>query len=283
MTQGYESATVVRDAEGRQYHIALAPGEVARHIILVGDPERARRGASNFDSVELERTNREYVTITGRHRGLRVSVMGTGMGSASTEIAVVELCQCVERPVMIRCGSTGALQPGMALGDLVISQAAVRLENTTRFYADDTYPAVADPQAVIALAAAADGLGQRYHVGVTATSPSFYAGQGRAVAGFSPREPDIVARLARQGVKNLEMETACLLTLATLRGFVAGAVCAVYATRADDVFISPAQKDAAEKACVATGLRALHLLDAMERARGDRPIWHPGLELPREG
>lgn len=283
MTQGYESATVVRDAEGRQYHIALAPGEVARHIILVGDPERARRVASNFDSVELERTNREYVTITGHHRGLRVSVMGTGMGSASTEIAVVELCQCVERPVMIRCGSTGALQPGMALGDLVISQAAVRLENTTRFYADDTYPAVADPQAVIALAAAADGLGQRYHVGVTATSPSFYAGQGRAVAGFSPREPDIVARLARQGVKNLEMETACLLTLATLRGFVAGAVCAVYATRADDVFISPAQKDAAEKACVATGLRALHLLDAMERARGDRPIWHPGLELPREG
>ncbi|MCY1055298.1 nucleoside phosphorylase [Nannocystis sp. SCPEA4] len=281
MTQGYESATVVRDAEGRQYHIALKPGEVARHIILVGDPERARRVAGTFESIELERTNREYVTITGRHQGLRVSVMGTGMGAASTEIAIVELTQCVEQPVMIRCGSTGALQPGMALGDLVISQASLRLENTTRFYVDDGYPAVADPQAVMALAAAADAIGQRYHVGVTATSPSFYAGQGRAVAGFSPREPDIVERLARQGVKNLEMETSCLLTLATLRGFVAGAVCAVYATRGDDVFISPAQKDMAEKACVSTGLGALHLLDAMERARGSRPIWHPGLELAK--
>ncbi|MFY0535294.1 nucleoside phosphorylase [Nannocystis pusilla] len=241
MTQGYESATNVRDAEGRQYHIALKPGEVARHVILVGDPERAP-GRRQFRKVELERSNREYVTITGVHQGLRVSVMGTGMGAASTEIAIVELCQCVERPVMIRCGSTGALQPGMGLGDLVISQAALRLENTTRFYVEDSYPAVADPQAVMALAAAADAIGQRWHVGVTATSPSFYAGQGRSIMGFPPREPDIVERLARQGVKNLEMETACLLTLATLRGFSAGAVCAVYATRADDVFISPAQR-----------------------------------------
>ena len=279
MQHGYESATVVRDAEGRQYHIGLAPGEVARHVILVGDPERARRVAAGFERVELERSNREYVTITGEHRGLRVSVMGTGMGAASTEIAIVELCQCVERPVMIRCGSTGALQPGMALGDLVISQAALRLENTTRFYVDDGYPAVADPQAVLALAQAAEATGTRYHVGVTATAPSFYAGQGREIAGFPAREPDIVERLARQGVKNLEMETSCLLTLASLRGFIAGAVCAVYATRADDVFITPAQKDMAEKACVAAGLGALHVLSAMEQARGARPVWHPGLGL----
>ncbi|HEY8378415.1 MAG TPA: hypothetical protein VIK91_18085, partial [Nannocystis sp.] len=76
--QGYESATVVRDAEGRQYHIGLAPGEVADSVILVGDPERAYRVAAMFETVELERKNREYVTITGVHEGLRVSVMGTG-------------------------------------------------------------------------------------------------------------------------------------------------------------------------------------------------------------
>jgi uridine phosphorylase len=280
MQHGFESATVVRDADGRQYHIGLAPGEAARFVMLVGDPDRAQRVAAMFDRIELERRHREYVTITGEHQGLRVSVMGTGMGAASTEIAIVELAQCVERPVLIRCGSTGALQPNMALGDLVISQAALRLENTTHFYAEDGYPAVADPQAVMALASAAEAGGFRYHVGVTATAPSFYAAQGRAVAGFVPREPDIVDRLARQGVKNLEMETSCLLTLAALRGFVAGAVCAVYATRADDVFITPEQKDMAEKACVTTGLRALHVLQAMEQARGARPIWHPGLALP---
>lgn len=276
----FESAERPRDAEGRQYHIDLAPGEVARHIILVGDPERARRIAGLFDRVELERQNREYVTITGEHRGLRLSVMGTGMGCGSTEIAIVELCQCVERPIMIRCGSTGALQPGMALGDLVISQGALRLENTSRFYVDDGYPAVADPQVVLALAAASAAIGQRYHVGITATAPGFYAAQGRSIEGFPPREPDIVDRLARQGVKNLEMETSCLLTLATLRGFMAGAVCAVYATRTDNVFITPDQKSAAELACITAGLEAHHLLHAMEKARGASPLWHPGLPLP---
>lgn len=280
MHDGYESAERPRDAEGRQYHIALAPGEVARHIILVGDPERAHRVATMFETVELERKNREYVTITGVHQGLRVSVMGTGMGAGSTEIAIVELCQCVERPVMIRCGSTGALQPGMAIGDLVISQGALRMENTSRFYVDDSYPAVADPQVVLALAAAAEAGGFAYHVGLTATAPGFYGAQGRNIPGFPPAVPDIVERLARQGIKNLEMETSCLLTLATLRGFSAGAVCAVYATRADNVFITHEQKSAAELACVTTGLQALHLLQAMEEARGARPIWHPGLGLP---
>jgi uridine phosphorylase len=281
MTQGYESAERVQDAEGRQYHIGLAPGEVARHIMLVGDPARATRVAGLFERVELERRSREYVSYTGVHEGLRVTVMGTGMGAGPTEIAVVELCQVVERPVMIRCGSSGALQPDMQLGDMVVSQAALRLENTTRFFVDEGYPAVADPQAVLALAAAAEAGGQRYHVGITATAPGFYGAQGRKVPGFMPREPEIVARLAAQGVKNLEMETSTLLTLASLRGFPAGAVCAVYATRHDNVFITPAQKDAAELACVRVGLHALHTLDAMEQARGDRPIWHPGLPLKR--
>ena len=230
MHAGYESAERVRDADGRQYHIGLAPGEVARYIMLVGDPARATRVAGLLDRVDLERRNREYVTYTGVHHGLPVTVMGTGMGAGPTEIAVVELCQVVDNPVMIRCGSSGALQPDMQLGDLVVSQAALRLENTTRFFVDEGYPAVADPQAVLALASAAEANGYRYHVGITATAPGFYGAQGRNVPGFAPRDPEIVARLAAQGVKNLEMETSTLLTLATLRAFLADAVCAVYAT-----------------------------------------------------
>ena len=278
---GFESAERVRDAEGRQYHIGLAPGEVARHIMLVGDPARATRVAGLMDRIELERRSREYVSYTGEHGGLRVTVMGTGMGGGATEIAVVELCQVVDNPVMIRCGSAGALQPDMQLGDLVISQAALRLENTTRYFVDEGYPAVADPQAVPALAGAAEAIGARYHVGITATAPGFYGAQGRQIPGFPPREPDIVARLAAQGIKNLEMETSTLLTLATFRGFSAGAVCAIYATRHDNVFITPAQKDAAELACVRCGLQALHTLQEMATAAAGRPIWHPGLPLPR--
>jgi uridine phosphorylase len=279
MSHGYESAERVRDEHGRQYHIGLAPDEVARNILLVGDPARATRVAGLLDRVDVERRNREYVTYTGVHAGLGVTVMGTGMGTGSTEIAVVELCQLVEHPVMIRCGSSGALQPDMQLGDLAISQAALRLENTSLFYVDEGYPAVADPQVVLALAAAADAGGHRWHVGITGTAPGFYGAQGRKIPGFMPREPEIVARLASQGILNLEMEASCLLTLATLRRFPAGAVCAIYATRQNNVFITPDQKDAAELACITTGLQSLHTLAAMEAARGARPVWHPGLPL----
>lgn len=277
-----QSAERVADAEGRQYHINLAPGEVAQAIILVGDPRRAERVAGLFERVELERRNREFVTFTGVHQGLRVSVMGTGMGAGSTEIAVIELCQCVDdsaMPVMIRCGSSGALQPGMGLGDLVITQGALRMESASLHFVDPGYPAVADPQVIIALAQAADEAGQRYHVGLTATAPGFYGAQGRRIPGFPPRDPQIVDRLAAQGISNLEMEASTLLTLATLRGFPAGAVCAVYATRCDNQFIDEATKDAAELACIQAGLRAQHLMAAMRSRRGGRALWHPGLGL----
>jgi len=273
------SAERVADADGRQYHINLAPGEVASSIILVGDAARAQRVAGLFEQVELERRNREYVAFTGVHRGLRVTVLGTGMGAGSTEIALIELCQCVAAPVVIRCGSTGGLQPGMRLGELVISQGALRMESASLHFVDPGYPAVADPQVVLALAQAADEAGAGYHVGITATAPGFYGAQGRSAPGFPARDPHIVDRLAAQGVKNLEMEASVLLTLGTVGNFRAGAVCAIYATRVDNRFIDADTKDTAELACVSAGLRALHLVAAMDRRRGARPLWHPGLGL----
>jgi len=262
---------------GRKYHIGLAAGEVADAILLVGDPARADRVAKRFETTELERRSREYVTYTGTHQGRRVTVMATGIGPDNTEIAVVELCQIVARPTMIRCGSCGSLQPSIELGDLVISSGAFRLENTSLQFVGEGYPAAAHPEVLLSLAQAADEARFPYHVGITATAPGFYGAQVRSVPGFPPRHPDLVADLARQGVLNLEMETSCLLTLASLRGFRAGAVCAVYAARHHGTFVNPEEKHAAEGRCIAVGLRALHLAAALEAARGDRPLWHPGL------
>lgn len=262
---------------GRRYHIGLGPGEVAASILLVGDPARADRVAALFERVELERRNREYVTYTGTHQGRRLSVMATGMGPDNTEIAVVELCQLVENPTMIRCGSSGGLQPEVKIGDLVVSRAAYRLETTSLQFVGEGYPAAAHPEALLALVQAADEIGRRYHVGITATAPGFYGAQARDVPGFPPRHPNLVEDLARQGVLNLEMETSCLFSLASLRGFRAGAVCAVYAARPHGAFVTPEEKDAAEGRCIHVGLRALHLAAALEASRGGRPLWHPGL------
>ena len=280
--ENYGSSEHPETEDGRQYHIGLAPGEVAEHILLVGDPKRARKVASRFDEVEFERSSREYVSLTGWHEGLRVTVMGTGMSTANTEIAVIELCQCFEDDrvpelCMIRCGSTGGLQPHIELGDLIVSKGSYRMEKTSAFFVDDGYPSIAHPEVVMALVRAADEGGRRYHVGINATAAGFYGAQGRELPGFPPRFPDIVDQLARQGITNLEMEASALLTLASLRGFRAGAVCAVYATRRAGAFIDAEARNRAEADCIDTGLGALHHLALMAKARGDKAMWHPGL------
>ncbi len=277
MTTLSDGQTPMRQTPDRQYHIDFAVGEVAPFIMLVGDPARAQRVAELFDRVTHERRNREYVGYTGEHRGLALTVLATGMGPDNMEIAVVELCRCTERPTMIRCGSSGALQPSIRLGDLIIARAAYRLENTTLQYVGEGYPAAADAEVTLALIQAAEGVDAPLHVGVTATAPGFYGPQARASPGFPPRHPDLIDELSRQGVLNLEMEVSSLLTLASLRGFRAGAVCAVFANRIHHTFIAAADRPVAEQHCVELGLAAFHLLAQRDQERGDRPHWHPGL------
>ena len=181
----------------------------------------------------VQRRNREFLTYTGSYHGLPVSVIATGIGAAASAIAIVEAAQCVAPATFIRLGSTGALQDYINLGDLVITTEALREEHTTRFYAPAEVKATAHPQVLAALQEAAAGLEVPYHVGVTCTSPDFYAGQGRVVPGFPTLEPDKVARLSRAGVLNLEMEMSAYLTLAQVStlNLRAGGACVVVNNR----------------------------------------------------
>lgn len=273
----YRSAQRVETAEGRQYHLGAAPGDLADLVLLVGDPERAQLAAARFASVRFSSQNRDYRVYTGSHRGRDLSVICVGMGSGCMEIAVVEICQIVREPVLIRAGTCGALQPDIQLGDMVITQGAVRMETASLGYVEPGFPAFAHAEAQIALVRAAVERGVRHHVGVTATASGFYGAQGRSVPGFSPRDPELLERLTRQGVKNLEMETSCLLTLSALRGLRAGAVCAAFASRSQDAFIAEALMDKVEEDVVEVGLGALHHLAEMREQRQGAPHWHAGL------
>ena len=281
------TANAPQSADARQYHIGLRPGDLAPTILLVGDPSRAHRVAKRYLEDRGEAIcEREFVTYTGTYRGRPMSVMGTGMGAANTEIAVIEICQLFEDPTkiaMIRAGSCGGLRSDIELGELVITQASYRLEETTLAFVGPGYPAVAHPEATMALLWAAEESGARHRLGITATAAGFYGAQGRELPGFPPRDREIETKLAREGVTNLEMETSALLTLSTLRGFRAGAVCAVYANRVHDTFISAQDKPLAEQRCVEVGLRALDRLGELAELRGDRGCWHPGVGLsPKE-
>ena len=244
----------------RQYHLGLGPGELAEYVLLAGDPGRTKRVAERFDSIEVDRTNREIATITGRYRGMPISIMSTGMGPDNIEIVVTEILEITQRPTLIRIGSSGALQPEIALGDLVISTGAVRLENTSAFYVHDGYPAIAHRHVVAALERACREQAVRYHVGLTATAPGFYAAQGRPMRHLPVRYPALADELRRQGVANLEMESSTLFVLAGLAGVRAGTICAVYAQRLEGTFLEGEKKDAAEARCIDAGLSAMHLL-----------------------
>ena len=266
-------------ATDRQYHIDLAPGELAEHILLPGDPARIERVADMLDTVELRREHREFASVTGTWRGMRMSVVSTGIGTDNMEIVVAEILAITERPTMIRIGSCGVLRDDIALGDLVISSGSVRLETTTNWYVHDGYPAVPDYTVVAALVEAAARAGHRAHVGITATAPGFYAAQGRPIPRLPIRYPDFAAEMASQGVVNFEMEASTLLVLAQIAGCRAGVVCTAFAQRNRGVFLEAAEQPAAELACIETGMESLRILagmDAQVRAAGALH-WRPSL------
>jgi len=265
----------------RQYHIGLGPGELAEYILLPGDQDRTAKIAERFDHVDREHRHREFASASGTYKGLPVSVVSTGIGTDNVEIAVAEILAITKRPTFIRVGSCGALQPEMGLGDLAITTGAVRLETTTSWFVHDGHPAVAHHEAVLALIEAAERLGVRYHVGLTATSPGFFGAQGRPIPQLPIRYPDLAEDMARERVMNFEMEASALLVLAGLARCRAGVVCAVYAQRTTGAFVTGAAKDAAEAACVETGLESLLILADMDRrareAATDR--WRPSLGI----
>jgi uridine phosphorylase len=265
----------------RQYHIDLGPGELAEYILLPGDQDRTAKIATRLDSIELEHRNREFATVTGIYKDLRVSIVSTGIGTDNVEIVMAEILAITEHPTFIRVGSSGGLQPETRSGDLCITSGAVRLETTTSWFVCDGYPAVADYQAVCALIEAADRLGHRYHVGITATAPGFFGAQGRPIPQLPIRYPDLAADMARQGVMNFEMEASALLVLAGLARCRAGVVCAVFAERTTGDFPTGDAKQAAESACVETGLEALRILADMDRRKVEAGAehWRPSLGI----
>ncbi len=263
----------------RQYHIGLGPGELAEYILLPGDQDRTAKVAERFESVEFQKRNREFATATGMYKGRRVSCVSTGIGTDNVEIVVAEILAITERPTFIRIGSCGVLRDDIGLGELVITSGAVRLESTTKYFVHEGYPAVADYAAIAALVEAANSLGHRAHVGITATAPGFYGAQGRPIPQLPIRFPDLAEEMTRQGVVNFEMEASALLVLAGLAKCRAGVVCTAYAQRVSGAFVQGEQKERAESACIETGLEALRLLAEMDEATraAGAAHWRPSL------
>lgn len=263
--------------EGKQYHLEVCESDVASTVLLPGDPGRIETITDTWDHAKVVGDHREYQTVTGRVDGTPLSVTSTGIGSPSAAIAVEELAR-VGVETLIRVGSCGAIQPHIDVGDLIITTGALRQEGTSAEYVREEYPAVAHHAVVDALVAAAEALDVPYHLGVTASTDSFYAGQSRpGFEGFRARGSDEhLEELQAAGVCNLEMETSAILTLAGIYGLRAGAVCTVFADRTSGEFRVEGEKRAAR-----TATRAATLLAAMDDRidESGAGAWHANLDL----
>ncbi len=271
----YDRALSPVDDEGRYYHVRARAGEVAPFVLLPGDPGRVPRISQFWDSAREIANHRTYTLHTGTLDGIPISAVSTGVGNPSTATVIEQLAR-LEARTLIRVGSTGAIQPGIALGEVIISTGAMRLDGATRQYVPPEYPAVAHYEVVLALVEASQRLGIRYHLGITASTDSWYLGQGRP--GFRDYLPswrrNFVDDLRQAGVVNFEMESSAVLTLGQLYGLRAGVVCAVFANRVDDTFAMAGEENAIRVANEA--VKILTRMDA-EKERAGAVAWHPGL------
>lgn len=200
----------------KQYHIALSPEDIGEYVLLPGDPARSDIAAKYLDNAELKANNREHRTFTGYYKGVKVSVTSTGMGCPSATIAAEELIH-IGAKVLIRIGSSAALDPRIKIGDLLITTGAMKNEGTSRFYVPDGFPAVPDFDLTNRLLQTARELTEGTDIGV-------YAGITSSDDAFYGETPEFIDRLRSYKVMNLDMESSALYTVAHLRGVRAATI-----------------------------------------------------------
>ncbi|MBD1392423.1 nucleoside phosphorylase [Mucilaginibacter glaciei] len=262
-------ADLIINADGSIYHLNLLPGDIADTVITVGDPDRVGEVSKYFDSIELKKGKREFITHTGIIGGKRITVLSTGIGTDNIDIVFNELDALVninfetrmvnadlKKLNLIRIGTSGAIQADLEVDSLLASSAAFGLDSLAGFYQQrHTQPEkellaafaheFKDELLVNPYYAAADEwllqkLAPGIQTGITITAPGFYSPQGRQVRAVAaiPGLMEIISsfRYGHQRITNLEMETAGIYCLAKILGHRAISFNVILANRAGNVF-----------------------------------------------
>src|SRR6056297_424835 len=198
-----------------QPHLLVEAGDVHDIALIPGDPGRVDRIAGHCDDSEVVAENREYKLVNATYDGVDLTICSTGIGCPSAAIAVEELSRAgVE--TFVRCGTCGALQPDMEVGDMVVATGAAKEEGTSKRYEDEVYPAVPDYDVLTGLVGAAEDNGEEIHVGPIVSDDAFYNESDEYVEDWN--DANLLA---------IEMEAATVFSLARRRGCKAGAICTV--------------------------------------------------------
>lgn len=243
-----------------QLHIRAEPGAVAPIVLLPGDPDRATLIAEQFlEDAQPYTTYRRLYGYTGSYRGVPMSVQATGMGCPSLAIVTEELIR-LGAGLLVRVGTSGTVGDRVSPGDLIVANASIANEGTSRQYLQGReFSASADFAVTQALAAAAGAMARPSHVGLIRTDDAFY--------GVSPAE---VAELSELGVLGIEMEASALFLLGAMRGVRTGCMLAASNRIGDSSFVAESVLTEAINDMISATLDAcweLHQSGESERSR----------------
>ncbi len=259
-----ESELII-NPDGSAFHIHLRPKEFADKVILVGDPGRVDMVGEFLTDKEFRKASREFVSITGKYHGQRITVLSTGIGTDNIDIVMTELDALANidfttrtlKPehrtlTVLRIGSCGALQPDIPLGSFVFSHISVGCDGLLNWYADRDKIALPDFEEAFKKAVhwdrhlpdpyfvrADEDLIRRFEdctiKGMTISAPGFYGPQGRVVRNSlaMPNMIEDFEHFSWKGyrITNFEMEGSALAGLSAHLDHKAGTVCCVIANR----------------------------------------------------
>jgi len=268
---------LILNPDGSIYHLHLLPEDIADDVILVGDPGRVSQVSSHFDHIELEKSNREFVTHTGSYRGKRVTALSTGIGTDNIDIVLNELDALVNLDLeqriplsrkkslnLIRIGTCGALHEDIAPGGQIITRVAGGFDGLYHFYQDpDEHNQSLLSKSFMEHTGWKNSLAEPYFIksseklhsllsepnvvsGITLSTPGFYAPQVRSLR-LSPFDPELVSkinsfRFEGMRINNFEMESSALYALSTLLNHQAITICVAIANRISLEFLEEYHK-----------------------------------------
>jgi len=263
---------LILNPDGSIYHLHLLPEDIADTLILVGDPGRVKQVSDNFDTIEVQKENREFVTHTGLYKGKRISVLSTGIGTDNIDIVLNELDALVNvdlirreiKPVksvlrLIRLGTSGALHPEISPGSTILSKVSGGFDALYHYYKDETphtIPGISNkfmkhcswkealPHPYFI--SSSPNLASKFEsmadfAGITISTPGFYAPQVRGIR-LRPFDEDLIDKIDTfefEGLRinNFEMECSALYALSALLGHEALTMCIAIANRITQSFL----------------------------------------------
>ena len=263
-----ESELII-NGDGSVFHIHLKPEELADNVIMVGDPSRVDMIGEYLTDIEFRHESREFVSITGKRNGKRITALSHGIGPDNIDIVMTELDALANvdfktrevKPVhralnILRIGTSGALHADIPLGSYVLSHISVGFDGVMNWYGNRekvTIPAVEEafkkhtnwldvlpsPYFVKASPKIINLMKDVTVKGVTISACGFYGPQGRVVRvplAMPNMLEDIESfRFKEAGedyrITNFEMESSPLAGLAAQLGHNACTVCCIIANR----------------------------------------------------